>query len=261
VPTLPHHHRTTAESFGADAERYDRARPRYPQELIDRVLAASPGREILDVGCGTGIVARQFLAAGARVLGVEPDARMAELARQFGVEVEEAKIEDWDPAGRRFDAAVAGQAWHWIDPAAGAAKAAEALRPGGLLAVFWNAPEPPPEVSKAFAEAFDRAIPGSPVKVSQLTSAADAYAKMTDLAAGGIEKAGGFGASDRWRFDWQRSYSRDEWLDWLPTTGGLTQAPPDALAEILASVGTAIDAIGGRLTVEYTTLALVTPRL
>src|SRR5690349_259040 len=138
----PHRARQVAESFGADAERYDRARPRYPDALVDRIVAASPGPEVLDVGCGTGIEARQFQAAGCTVLGVDPDARMAEFARRSGVEVEVATFEDWDPVGRVFDAVVAGQAWHWVDPVAGATKAARVLRPGGLLAVFAHVFEP-----------------------------------------------------------------------------------------------------------------------
>ena len=125
-----------AESFGSDAGRYDRTRPRYPDALVERIIAASPGPDILDVGCGTGIAARQFQAAGGKVLGVEPDARMAEFARRTGVEVEVATFEAWDPAGRKFDAVIAGTAWHWVDPVAGAAKAAQVLRPGGRLAPF-----------------------------------------------------------------------------------------------------------------------------
>src|SRR5215469_8355085 len=85
-----HRHRQVAESFGADPRRYDRARPRYPAALVERIIAASPGPGVLDVGCGTGIAARQFQAAGCRVLGVDPDARMAGVARQSGLEVEVA---------------------------------------------------------------------------------------------------------------------------------------------------------------------------
>src|SRR6266498_2005899 len=96
----PHQHRQVAESFGADAERYDRARPSYPQAMVDRIIAESPGPDVLEVGCGTGIVARQFQAAGGRVLGVDVDARMADLARRSGLEVEVAKFEGWDAAAR-----------------------------------------------------------------------------------------------------------------------------------------------------------------
>ena len=105
----PHQARPVAESFGSDPERYDRARPRYPEAMVQRIVRSSPGRDVLDVGCGTGIAARQFRAAGCRVLGVEPDARMADLARRSGVGVEVATFEAWDPAGREFDAIVAGQ--------------------------------------------------------------------------------------------------------------------------------------------------------
>jgi SAM-dependent methyltransferase len=115
--------------------------------MVERIIAASPGPDVLDVGCGTGIEARQFQAAGCRVLGVEPDPRMAQFARRSGLEVEVAGFEAWDPAGRTFDAVIAGQAWHWVDPVAGAAKAAQVLRPGGRLAVFWNMDQPPPEVA------------------------------------------------------------------------------------------------------------------
>ena len=46
-----------------------------------------------------------------------------------------------------------------MDPVAGAAKAAQALRPGGRLAVFWNAFLPPPELSEAMAAGFRRIAP------------------------------------------------------------------------------------------------------
>ena len=84
----PHRARQLAESFGSDTERYDRARPRYPAALVDALVAGSPGPCVpcvLDVGCGTGIAARQFQAAGCHVLGVEPDPRMAGFAVQTGV--------------------------------------------------------------------------------------------------------------------------------------------------------------------------------
>src|SRR3954470_19463645 len=135
-PPEPHQYRQAPESFGRGPGRHDRARPGYPDAMVERIVAAGPGPDVLDVGCGTGIVARQFQAAGCTVLGVEPDPRMAGFARRTGVETEVATFEAWDPAGRAFDAVVAGQAWHWVDPVAGAAKAAQVLRPEGRLAVF-----------------------------------------------------------------------------------------------------------------------------
>jgi SAM-dependent methyltransferase len=257
----PHQQRQVAEGFGADAGRYDRARPTYPASLVERIVAASPGRDAVDVGCGTGISSRLLAAAGCRVLGVEPDPRMAEQARRGGTDVEVAKFEDWDPAGRSFDTVVAAQAWHWVDVVAGAAKAAEALRPGGRLAVFWNAFDPPRELREAFGAVYRRSLPDSPLTGFWARPAVDAYRIGGGRAADGMRQAGGFGEPEEWLADWARPYTRDEWLDLVPTLGGFRQIPDDVQAELLAGLGAAVDAAGGAFTMGYTTLAVTAVRL
>ncbi|GAA1894484.1 class I SAM-dependent methyltransferase [Streptomyces durmitorensis] len=250
-----------AESFGVDARRYDRARPGYPDELVTRIVTGSPGTDVLDVGCGTGIAARQFQAVGCAVLGVEPDARMADFARARGSQVEVATFEAWQPAGRTFDAVIAAQSWHWVDPLAGAVKAARVLRPRGRLAIFGHAYEPPAEVAEPFAAAFRRVAPDSPLNSGPARRPVDlyraAYAKIADT----IRETGRFEDPEQWRCDWERSYTRDQWLELLPTTGGLTQLRPDQLAEVLDAVGGAIDSLGGRFTMHYTTLAATAVRV
>jgi SAM-dependent methyltransferase len=246
-----------AESFGADPAGYDRARPPYPAELIARI--AEGGRAVLDVGCGTGIASRQLQAAGCTVLGVEPDPRMAAYARSRGLAVEVAAFEAWDPAGRVFDAVTAAQSWHWVDPAAGAAKAARVLRPGGRLTVFGHAYEPPPEVAEPFAAAFRRAVPDSPF-ASQPASQPAArplarYREMYGAFAAAMTRAAPFAGPEQHAYDWSRRYTRDEWLALLPTTGALTRLPAARLAGILDAVGAAIDALGGGFTMRYTTFA------
>jgi len=257
----PHQHRQVAESFGTDAERYDRTRPRYPDALVERIVAASPGLVVLDVGCGTGIATRQFQAAGCKVLGVEPDGRMADFARRSGVEVEVSTFEAWNPAGRTFDAVVAGTAWHWVDPVAGAAKAAQVLRPGGRLAAFWHVFQLPSDVAEAFVAVYQRVVPDSPFNFQAMPKQGlDGYQVLFNKAIGGIREVGVFSDPEQWRFDWQQSYTRDEWLDQLPTSGALTQLPSDKLAEVLAGVGAAIDTMGGSFTMPYTTVAVTAAR-
>ncbi|RDI49406.1 methyltransferase family protein [Nocardia mexicana] len=192
---------------------------------------------------------------------------MAEFARCSGVEAEVATFEDWDPAGRDFDAVVAGTAWHWVDPVVGAAKAARVLRPGGRLAVFWHVFQTPAEVTAATVDAFERAVPDSPVDLQVMRQSVaagrtmvEAYQAIFDKAADGIRAAGGFDASEQWRFDWERTYTRDEWLDQMPTHGALTGLRPDQLAAVLATVGDAIDALGGSFTMPYATVAVTAVR-
>jgi SAM-dependent methyltransferase len=255
-PVAVHEQRRVAEGFGADAGRYDRARPGYPAALIDRVIGASPGPEILDVGCGTGISARAFLAQGCRVLGVDPDPRMAEVAQGSGFDVQVARFEDWDAAGQRFDTVVAAQAWHWVDPIAGAAKAAGVLRPGGQLAVFWNVFDPPAELRAAFAEVYRRVLPDSPLGGFLSRPALTAYDTMCATAADGIRQAGAFGPPERWQFNWSRPYTRAEWLDAVATLGGHSQLPATVLADLLAGLGAAVDAAGGAFTMSFVTVTV-----
>ncbi len=87
-----------------------------------------------------------------------------------------------------------------------------------------------------------------------------AYEPLFVAIADGITKAGGFDEPERWRFDWERDYTRDEWLDQLPTFGGMTRLGPEQLSSVLAEVGSAVDALGGTITVRYATVVVTARR-
>ena len=253
-----------AQSFGEDPAHYDRARPRYPQELIDRIAAGHSGRTVLDVGCGTGIVARQLQAAGCAVTGVEPDPRMAAFATESGLSVEIAKFEDWDPADRHFDTLTAGMTWHWVDPTAGARQAARAVRPGGRIALFWNAFQAPPGLTKAFAQAYATILPEAPMYQrglhdSENRDTRNVYAPLLTSTADLLHK-NGFDQAEQWRDEWQRTYTRAEWLDLFPTFGGHALMPPETVAALREAIGAEIDAAGGEFVVEYATVTVTAVR-
>ena len=88
----------------------------------------------------------------------------------------------------------------------------------------------------------------------------DSYSAFFTKAADGIGKAGAFGDPEQWRFDWDRPYDRDEWLDVVPTFGGHSQFPPATLEELLAGIGRAIDAVGGSFTMRYTAVVVTAAR-
>lgn len=129
--------RERANSFGGAAQNYDTYRPRYPDRLIDDVLAPDAHR-ILEAGAGTGIASMQMIERGAELLAVEPDTRMAAIAQAKGIPVELATFEDWDPAGRRFDRVVFAASFHWVDPTVALPKVRDILDDGGKLALIWN---------------------------------------------------------------------------------------------------------------------------
>lgn len=102
---------------------------------------------------------------------------------------------------------------------------------------------------------YRRVVPGSPV-LQRGTPGPEAYSALCDEAADGIRGTAAFSGPERLRFGWDRRYSRDEWLDAVPTFGGHGQFPPDTLEELLAGIGAAIGAAGGSVTGRYATVAV-----
>jgi SAM-dependent methyltransferase len=252
---VSHENRIRAESFGQDAERYDRARPSYPAEMVDDLLAGKPAR-VLDVGCGTGKVARLFLARGCEVLGVEPDPRMARVAESRGIPVEVASFEAWDPGHRIFDLVVSGQAWHWVDASVGARKVAAILPAGGRLAIFWNRGRPDAPTKAAFDEVYALIAPALAKESVPLGYKRSDYA--ADLAA--IAATRLFTSGQLRTYPWARQYSRDEWLDQLGTHSDHIALEAALLATLLDAVGAAIDRLGGSITVHYETELITAER-
>jgi hypothetical protein len=107
--------------------------------------------------------------------------------------------------------------------------------------------------------AYRRVLPDFPVFQRGMPGP-EAYSLLCDKAADGMRQAGAFGEPEQWRFDWDRPYTRDEWLDTVPTFGGYSKLPAAQQRELLASIGAALDAVGGSFTMHYATVAVTAAR-
>ncbi len=137
-------HDVAARGFATAGRAYETGRPEYPPEaiacLIDR-LCIGPSSVVLDVGAGTGKLARLLLPTGARITGVEPVADMRDaFARALpGTAILEGTAEALPVADGSVDAIVVGTAFHWFDGVAALREARRVLRSGGGLGLAWNA--------------------------------------------------------------------------------------------------------------------------
>jgi len=247
--------RSRAESFGNVARLYDRARPTYPPELVDWLLTDRPQR-VLDIGCGTGIAGALFAARGCEVTGVEVDARMAAVARTKGLDVEVAGFEKWDDRGRRFELAISGQAWHWIEPRAGAAKAAAVLSDRGRIACFWNLGDPPAQLRERLDLIYDRLGPKGEERSVVLSTSGG---RGEDTAAA-LNESGLFEPAELRRFGWSRTYSTDEWLELISTHSDHQALGEQRLGALRDAVGAELDELGGSFEYPYETV-LVTAQV
>ncbi|HEY4328573.1 MAG TPA: class I SAM-dependent methyltransferase [Phycisphaerae bacterium] len=115
--------RDPTRRFSSRVADYVRYRPAYPAEIIGALRGAGvlrPGSEVADVGSGTGLLSRLFLAAGYAVRGIEPnpDMRRAgeEQLREFAQFTSiDGTAEATTLAKKSVDVVTAGQAFHWFD--------------------------------------------------------------------------------------------------------------------------------------------------
>ncbi|MEP0917081.1 class I SAM-dependent methyltransferase [Leptolyngbya sp. DQ-M1] len=149
-------------------EAYDRARPRYPEALIQRVVEVaqlSPESRILEVGCGSGVATVDFARLGYAIDAVEPNLEFCRLAQQNCAAYPQVNIipqtfEEWQVESGKYQIVLAANAWHWIASDIKYVKASEALQNNGALVLLWNMSlEPSREVHQVLDEVYQQIAP------------------------------------------------------------------------------------------------------
>jgi len=239
-------------TFNTVAALYDRARPGYPDGLFaDATAHLAKGERILEVGSGTGKATASFARLGFPILALEPGGNMIAAAKEAltgrdNVQFIETTFENWTVEPGAFGLVTAAQAWHWVDPRVGFAKAFEALRPDGRLAVFGNAPAGMPgTLREDIAGIYEKYLPGYQSVVHEA-----AYRQGGPFGAM-IEASDLFGPVTYKCYPWKWPRTAESYTDHLRSTSHHRVMDERMRETILSEVAAVIEAHGGQFEEDY----------
>ena len=255
-PNVPRERESLRQRFDEDAERYARARPGYPARLFDDLVALTglqPGARVLEIGCGTGQATLALAERGFAIVAVELGPALAEVARRklagfTSVEIVVAAFEDWPLPVQRFDLVLAATAFHWLDPAVRVSKLADALRPGGAIAIIATH-HVAGGTAAFFAEVqscYEQWDPSTPPGLRLIPG--DEIPRDTSE----LDRSGRFEPAILRRYEWEQTYSTAAYRDVLLTYSDQRARPPEAGARLLDCIARLMDVrYGGSISKRY----------
>lgn len=255
--------------FGEVAELYDKARAGYPDALVDDVvrLAGADGSPVraLEVGAGTGKATVSFAARGLQIVALEPSTAMAAVARRNcerfpAVSIEMTSFEDWPVETGGFGLLYSAQAWHWVTPEVRCSRAAEALRPGGTLALFWHRTSW--QAAAPLRDELDRLYRRL---VPDLYARQPGFPGLTIPDADRdpdreVRAAGLFRGESVRTYPWTATLTADSFIDLLQTQSDHRLLAEDERAALFGEVRDIIARHGGTVAVPHATLLVTAVR-
>jgi len=211
-------------NWDSTAGDYASFRAGFPAEFYDRLAGHGilSGREApkraLDLGTGTGTLARGLALRGWRVTGLDISAEMVTAARQLdaaagvGVDYVVARSEATGLPATAFDLVCAGTCWHWFDKPAAAREVYRLLKPNGRLVVAameWQSR--PGNVVAATSELIRRHNPQWPDHQLGFR-----FEWAEDLSAVGLA------VFDRFQFDAAVPYTHEAWRGRIRASAGVS---------------------------------------
>jgi SAM-dependent methyltransferase len=220
-------------------------------DLAD-LAGLNPGARVLEIGSGTGIATQPLAERNYHVTSIELGPKLAAVARRRlasfpNVAVTIAAFESWPLPPEPFDAVVSATAFHWLDPSVRVTKAADALRPGGVLATITthHIDGGDAQFFIDVQDCYRRWFPES--AGFRLPTAAELPADFTDL-----EHSGRFEPATFRRYEWEQPYSAREYLDLLSTYSDHRALEESARRHLLECISQLIvERYGGRIRKRY----------
>jgi SAM-dependent methyltransferase len=218
--------RDHALSFATVAEAYDRARPSYPADAATWLVGPQRAT-VVELGAGTGKLTELLVDAGHDVIATDPLPEMLSRlrARVPGARSAVATAERIPVASCSADVVVCAQAFHWFDHEVALPEIARVLRPGGVLALVWNA--------------RDEGIPWVR-KLGAIIGSADNREDLTDPVA----QSDQFGEVQAQEFRFWQALRRDDLYDLVRSRSYVALLPDSEREQLLARVGALYDDYG-----------------
>ncbi|MER7245122.1 class I SAM-dependent methyltransferase [Kribbella sp. NPDC000426] len=237
------------QTFGEDADLYDRVRPTYPPELFDALAGIVGDRpRVLEIGPGTGQATSAMVERAWPVTAVELSPGLAEVLRRKypTTDVIVADFDTLELPAQSFDLVISATAFHWLDPETRVQRCVDLLRPGGALAIV----------------STHHVAGGSEQFFADVQSCYDRF--TDDAATDGLpaaddvpedperlEQSGLFGSVEFRRYVWNVDYSAPQYLELLSSYSGHRALTIERRDGLYGCIGALIEATGGSITKRY----------
>lgn len=239
-------------TFNEIASEYDKYRPRYPEQLFTDILELTDIKQsgsILEIGCGTGQATKGFVDLGFdNVTCIELGQNLVELTRDKfknkpNVNIINSPFETWQSEKNKFDLAISGTAFHFIQPQeVGYRKVYELLNDEGSIAFFWTVHIPYfDDVSNRIRESYNRYAPQlDDSKKPTIEQIIDDRSVLTI-------KGGLFKELEIKQYICNHTYTADEYISLLNTNSRHRLLPDNVRFELFGEIKEAIEEDGGIL--------------
>jgi SAM-dependent methyltransferase len=241
-------HPSAAIGFASAADLYERARPSYPPEAIEWLVAQTglgPGSTVVDLGAGTGKLTRLLLPSGARVVAVEPIAEMR--AHIQGAEVLDGTAEAMPLPDVSADVVTVAQAFHWFDHDRALPEIHRVLCEGGKLVIVWNMRDLDDPMQRGVEELLGpirKDVPGQVLGAWRVP----------------LHRSPLFGPATVGEFAYQQQFTTDDLCDRVASTSFVAALRPVDREELLVRVRALTHGVEEPFAFPYKTEVHVIPR-